>query len=181
MIAVTGLPRSGTSLMMRMLEAGGVPVLHDPESQPPDEWNPHGYYEHPAVMLAAWPQVPVIPDGTAVKVMSGLFEKDVPKLEAVIVMRRPLEQILSSINKRRAQLGRPLETEDYLAGQLDALRLSVTGAYDSHAFTPHIEVWFADLFRQAPYECLRVRNLLGRSLDLAAMAACVDPALRRHG
>ena len=41
---VSGLPRSGTSMMMRMLEAGGIPALTD-ELRTPDEDNPNGYYE----------------------------------------------------------------------------------------------------------------------------------------
>ena len=41
---VTGLPRSGTSMMMKMLEAGGVPPLCDGE-RTADSDNPNGYYE----------------------------------------------------------------------------------------------------------------------------------------
>jgi hypothetical protein len=43
-IVVTGLPRSGTSLMMQILEAGGIPALTD-KRRPPDASNPRGYYE----------------------------------------------------------------------------------------------------------------------------------------
>ena len=45
---VTGIPRSGTSLMMQMLRAGGMPVLCD-ASRPPDPDNPRGYLELEAV------------------------------------------------------------------------------------------------------------------------------------
>ena len=41
---VSGLPRSGTSMMMKMLEAGGMQVLTD-NIRTPDEDNPKGYYE----------------------------------------------------------------------------------------------------------------------------------------
>ena len=41
---VSGLPRSGTSLMMQMLAAGGMPVLSDGERQA-DTDNPKGYFE----------------------------------------------------------------------------------------------------------------------------------------
>src|SRR5690348_4567382 len=43
-VVVSGLPRSGTSMMMRMLEAGGMPMLTD-ASRDADESNPHGYFE----------------------------------------------------------------------------------------------------------------------------------------
>jgi len=47
-IVVSGLPRSGTSLMMQMLRAGGVPIAAD-DVRAPDEHNPHGYFEFEAV------------------------------------------------------------------------------------------------------------------------------------
>ena len=57
---VSGLPRSGTSMMMRMLEAGGVPVLVD-HVRTADEDNPEGYYEFERVKKieqdSAWDQV----------------------------------------------------------------------------------------------------------------------------
>jgi RNase adaptor protein for sRNA GlmZ degradation len=43
-IIVSGSVRSGTSLMMQLLEAGGVPLYYD-DSKPPDENNPYGYFE----------------------------------------------------------------------------------------------------------------------------------------
>ena len=41
---VSGLPRSGTSLMMQMLAAGGMPIMSD-EIRAPDTHNPRGYLE----------------------------------------------------------------------------------------------------------------------------------------
>ena len=49
---VSGYPRSGTSMMMRILEAGGLEALKDDESRPPSEHNPKGFYEFgPALRL----------------------------------------------------------------------------------------------------------------------------------
>ena len=45
---VSGLPRSGTSLLMQMLDAGGYPVLCD-DQRPPDADNPRGYFEYSPV------------------------------------------------------------------------------------------------------------------------------------
>jgi len=47
-IVVSGLPRSGTSLMMRILQAGGIPVLSD-SHRPADINNPRGYFEYQQV------------------------------------------------------------------------------------------------------------------------------------
>ncbi len=43
-VIVSGLPRSGTSMMMKMLESGGMPIVSD-DLRPADEGNPQGYYE----------------------------------------------------------------------------------------------------------------------------------------
>jgi len=41
----SGIERSGTSLLMQILEAGGVPMAYDTASRPPDDNNPRGYFE----------------------------------------------------------------------------------------------------------------------------------------
>ena len=43
-IVVSGLPRSGTSMMMKMLEVGRQPILTD-NLREADANNPNGYYE----------------------------------------------------------------------------------------------------------------------------------------
>lgn len=42
---VSGLERSGTSMLMQILYAGGVPTAFDEHSRPPNHHNPKGYYE----------------------------------------------------------------------------------------------------------------------------------------
>jgi len=42
---VSGLERSGTSMLMQILHAGGVPMAFDNSTRPPDENNPRGYFE----------------------------------------------------------------------------------------------------------------------------------------
>ena len=42
---VSGIERSGTSMLMQILQAGGVPLAFNAESRPPDEDNPKGYFE----------------------------------------------------------------------------------------------------------------------------------------
>ena len=70
---VTGAPRSGTALMMRMLDAGGIPALTDGH-RPPDEHNPGGYFEYDPVKRlaedASWLEAA---RGRAVKVIYRLL------------------------------------------------------------------------------------------------------------
>src|ERR1019366_601197 len=53
---VSGLPRSGTSLMMQMLDAGGLPVLSDGERKA-DTDNPKGYFELERIKQLPLPEV----------------------------------------------------------------------------------------------------------------------------
>src|SRR5574339_651726 len=74
-IVVSGLPRSGTSMMMKMLAEGGLPVVTD-ELRRPDDDNPNGYYELEVVRQlregnSAWLAGA---NGKAVKVISSLLE-----------------------------------------------------------------------------------------------------------
>ena len=107
---VSGLPRSGTSMMMKVLEAGGLGALTD-EIREADEDNPKGYYELEAVKdegnEGGW-----IDDarGKAVKVISALL-KNLPKSESykVIFMRRKMDEILASQKKMLVRRGEPTD------------------------------------------------------------------------
>src|SRR5262245_35974300 len=94
---VSGLPRSGTSMMMRMLETGGLPVLTD-DVRTPDDDNPNGYYEFEAVKQTkqddSWLQSS---EGKAVKMVYRLLY-DLPKDRSykVLFMRRKMEEVLAS-------------------------------------------------------------------------------------
>src|ERR1700730_8489910 len=103
---VSGLPRSGTSMMMQMLKAGGLPVLTDGVRRP-DESNPRGYLEwEPAKRLHLIPEAIVVADGKAVKIVSVLLPF-LPKHHEyrIIFMRRPLEQVVASQDRMCQRLG----------------------------------------------------------------------------
>src|SRR5436309_9885827 len=99
-IIVSGLPRSGTSLMMQMLDNGGMEVVTD-NIRTPDTDNPRGYYEFEQVKKikhdTAW-----LPStrGRAFKMVSQLLY-DLPPSEqyAVIFMERDLDEVLASQEK----------------------------------------------------------------------------------
>jgi Sulfotransferase domain len=114
-IIVSGLPRSGTSMMMRMLEAGGMPVLVD-NLRPADEDNPNGYYEFERVKKvredASW-----LEDarGKAVKMVYRLLY-DLPDEDSyrVIFMTRKLDEVIASQN---TMLQRNGKGSDDLSGE----------------------------------------------------------------
>lgn len=94
---VSGLPRSGTSLMMQMLRSAGLDLMHD-EKRLSDEDNPEGYWEWAEIMgLRKNPTLIEQAEGKVTKVISALL----PALPhrhryRVIYMRRPVEQVVRS-------------------------------------------------------------------------------------
>src|SRR6266853_1596568 len=94
---VSGLPRSGTSLMMQMLAAGGLPVLSDGERKA-DTDNPRGYLEWERIkQLPKEPALIAEAEGKAVKVISRLLLALPDGHEyRVIFMQRPLSEVLTS-------------------------------------------------------------------------------------
>ena len=94
---VSGLPRSGTSLMMQMLAAGGMPILTD-QRRLPDEDNPRGYFEWEEVKrLPKNPALIARGEGMAVKVVSHLLAFLPATHEyRIVFIERPLPEILAS-------------------------------------------------------------------------------------
>jgi predicted AlkP superfamily phosphohydrolase/phosphomutase/tetratricopeptide (TPR) repeat protein len=123
LLIVSGLPRSGTSLMMQMLAAGGLPVLAD-EHRPADEHNPQGYLEwEPARRLAQEPALITAAAGKVVKVVSTLLPA-LPRGHRyrVIFMRRPIDAIAASqlrMRRRRQNGGDTTPDKADLARWLD--------------------------------------------------------------
>lgn len=104
---VSGLPRSGTSMMMRMLEAGGLPVLSD-NLRRADQDNPRGYYEfEPVKAIQRDTSWLVDARGKVVKVVSMLLYHLPPEYPYTIVfMQRDLGEILASQNAMLRRSGK---------------------------------------------------------------------------
>jgi hypothetical protein len=107
-VVVSGLPRSGTSMLMKMLEAGGVPILTDRE-RAADVDNPKGYFEFERIKdLERERDKSYLREarGKAIKVISFLI-KDLPDDNdyKVIFMRRDLDEVLASQDKMIRRLG----------------------------------------------------------------------------
>ncbi|MGH8990076.1 MAG: sulfotransferase domain-containing protein [Acidimicrobiia bacterium] len=182
-VIVSGLPRCGTSMMMRMLEAGGMPVLADGVRTADDD-NPHGYYEFERVKQLkadkAW-----VPEarGRAIKMVSALLPELPPDSRyRVVFMERDMTEMLAS---QRAMLARLGETDDPRPSEQQAA-----------AFSRHVESLLAWVGRQPNFALLRVsynemishpqpqidgvNRFLGGRLDTAAMAGVLDRALYRQ-
>lgn len=180
---VSGLPRSGTSLMMRMLEAGGLPVLSDYQ-RAADEDNPRGYYEYePVKKLKDHPAVLDDAAGKAVKIISELLLHLPPHQHYhVLFMRRAMPEILASQRQMLQRRGRPTDTvSDAEMSQLFAKHLQRVEHWLSQQ--PHIAVLYVnynDLLHTPETVLPQITAFLPMRLDSAAMRQAIDPALYRQ-
>jgi Sulfotransferase domain len=180
-IIVSGLPRSGTSLLMQMLAAGGITVITD-KLRTADADNPRGYYEFELVKKikhdASWlPQV----RGKAVKMISQLLY-DLPGSESyrVILMERDLDEVLVSQEKMLERLGR---TAAPRAQMKQSYTLHLERLNEWLRKQPNIailDVNYNDLLAFPQQEAERVSFFLDGHPDATAMVRAVDPALYRN-
>ena len=182
-IVVSGLPRSGTSMMMKMLVSGGVEALTD-NLRTADEDNPKGYFEFDKVKElereADW-----LADarGRAVKIISKLL-KHLPADHnyRVIFMRRKMDEILASQRQMLIRRGAPADTvSDQKMAEIFERHLRDVEAWLDKQ--PNIDVLYINynetLADPAP-AIERINRFLGDRLDTAAMAEVVDSALYRQ-
>jgi hypothetical protein len=182
-VVVSGLPRSGTSMMMRMLVAGGLSAQSDAR-RAADADNPLGYFEDERVKDlardAAWISEA---RGKAVKVVSALL-KHLPPGERyrIVFMRREIGEVLASQRQMLVRLGKTADPAgDERLRELFARHLeTVTAELACRAHTDVLYVDYARTVAEPAVEAARVNVFLGGGLDERAMAAAVDPSLYRQ-
>ena len=180
---VSGLPRSGTSMMMRMLEAGGIPVLTD-NIRAADPSNPNGYYEFEPVKKTkedpSWIPGAV---GKVVKLVHLLL-LDLPLTTysyRVVFMHRNIEEVIDSQNVMLNRLGKKhddLPKERLIAlyrAQIDDVLRYLRRHRDHFSL---LEIDYNAMIRQ-PAEGVAKVGQFFEDLDMAKMAAVVDPSLYR--
>ena len=183
-VVVSGLPRSGTSMLMRMLAAGGVPLVTDGE-RAADEDNPLGYFELERVKAlgggedASWL---VAARGKAVKVISYLLE-GLPRGHdyRVVFLDRDLAEVLASQQKMLARRGEASTTSDGRMTELFEEHLGkVRRLLGRDPRFETLYVRYADVIAAPGEQARRIARFLELPLDVDAMAAAVDPALYRN-
>ena len=181
---VSGLPRSGTSMMMKMLEAGGLLPMTD-QIRTPDDDNPKGYYE--------FERVKKMPDGDkawvaeahgkAVKVISALLEHlPADHTYKVIFMRRQMDEILASQKQMLIRSDKPTDkvSDEHLAGMYRKHLATVEAWLRAQ---PNVSVLYMDyntMLADPRRYIAEIDRFLGDQLDVEKMAAVVDPSLYRQ-
>ena len=183
-IIVSGLPRSGTSMMMKMLEAGGMPVLIDHIREPNTD-NPKGYYEFERVKKLPQGDTAWLDDasGKAVKIISQLV-MHLPNTHTfrVIMMRRDINEILASQTKMLEHRGEKTETlsNGQMAQLFDKHLQKVYAWMDGQSNLSYIDVDYNQSLHDPLPVSESVNEFLDYSLDVEQMAAVVDPSLYRN-
>ena len=180
---VSGLPRSGTSLMMQMLAAGGMSILSDGERLA-DADNPRGYCEWERIkQLPKDPACIAEAEGKAVKVISQLlFALPAGHDYQIIFMERPLPEVVASqaeMIRRRGTAGAALSETALIAG----LKMHLNQVNAWLLQRPQISlnrVEYHCVLRNPRAAAEAVQNFLGQELDIEAMTRQVDPALHRQ-
>jgi ubiquinone/menaquinone biosynthesis C-methylase UbiE len=180
---VSGLPRSGTSMMMAMLEAGGMQLLVD-NIRTADEDNPRGYYEFERVKRIQHDQS-WLGDarGKVVKIIPELL-KHLPQdyTYKVIFMRRRMEEILASQRRMLIRRGEPTDkVSDERMTEL--YRKHLRRVEDWIDEQPNVEVLYVSYNKilENPVEHARwINQFLGNTLNVENMVGVVDPTLYRQ-
>ncbi len=185
---VSGLPRSGTSLMMRMLVAGGFPALTD-EVRMADHDNPTGYFEwEPIQQLTQQPQLMEAAEGKVVKVVSQLlFALPDAHDYQVLFMQRPLAEVLASqaeMIRRRGTSG-TAPPQAAISAALAAHLNQVRSWLRARALRERARLSSCDVeYHQLLFDPLRasqmIQEFVKRPLDVDAMSRQVNPSLYRQ-
>jgi predicted AlkP superfamily phosphohydrolase/phosphomutase/tetratricopeptide (TPR) repeat protein len=186
-VLVSGLPRSGTSLMMQLLEAGGMSVMTDRE-RTADVDNPRGYYEWGAIkQIAKKPELldDEALDGRAIKSISMLLPAMPAKHEyKVIFMLRPIAEVVASQKAMTSRLrtrGANLDPKQLERG-LRAHREEIRRWAEAAAHIEWLEIDYPTLVQDPTPAIAKLIEFLGAEClpNDKAMAAVVEPALHRH-
>jgi hypothetical protein len=180
---VSGLPRSGTSLMMQMLAAGGLPALSDGERQA-DTDNPRGYFEWERIkLLPQQPDYIAEAEGKVVKVISQLlFALPAGREYRIIFMQRPLAEVVASqaeMIRRRGTTGAALPPAALIAGLGAHLNQVNAWLKDKSDISVH-RVEHRDVLREPLRTAESIQQFLNSPLDVVAMSQQVDPSLYRQ-
>jgi len=179
---VSGLERSGTSMIMQILYAGGVPVSFDPSSRPPDENNPKGYYE--------------LEGGKVInKLMEGTFPLDkyrgefikitsfgmrfLPKGKyKVIYTHRHIEEVLDSMEKMAQKKD---DNREEIKESFLKLNKLVQEMIEERSDIEHLFVNYNQIIKKPVKNIKKISNFIKEmDVDLNKMIQSVDLSLYRN-
>ncbi len=177
---VSGLPRSGTSLMMQILEAAGLPTFTDGK-RTPDESNQKGYYEHDQVAGlmnqtdTTWLHQA---KGHSLKVVAPLLSKLPKELKyRVLFMERNIQDVLQSQSTMLTRLGKKSGTGNIEKAYHQQVEAAKTWLHDQNI--PAISIPFEDLVHTPAPLLQNISTFLGLPHPSEAMEQAINPQMHR--
>lgn len=183
-MVVSGLPRSGTSMAMRMLEAGGLPIVTDGLRRA-DTANPKGYYEfEPVKGLDKQGDTAWLADarGKAVKIISFLLTHLPESYDyRVVFMRRDLGEVVASQNQMLDARGKERGAADDRTSVLYAQHVEQVERFlRQRSCFSVLMVDYAAVVADPAGQAARINQFVGGGLDVERMATVAEPALYRN-
>lgn len=183
-VIVTGLPRTGTSMMMQMLGDGGIESLTDGQ-RAPDEDNKKGYYEYEKAKTLARDDTWLSESkGKAVKIVAQLLTH-LPRLAEteyrVVFMERDMDEVLASQRKMLERKGKGgAKLSDDRLRNIFGRQLSRTKLLLATRKIPTLYVDYNETLKNPAYVAGRLGKFLGGNLDEGNAADAVAPAMKRQ-
>ena len=182
-ILVSGLPRSGTSMMMQMLEAGGIELVVD-YIRKADEDNPKGYYEFEKIKQlekdSSWMENAY---GKAVKVISMLlYQLPIDKNYKIIFMKRKMDEVLASQNKMLKSRGQPADSVDdqVMTEKFNKHLRKIFNWLNKQKNIENIFISYNDVIANPMEQSKNINRFLGNMLKIEKMSNVVDNFLYRQ-
>jgi predicted AlkP superfamily phosphohydrolase/phosphomutase/tetratricopeptide (TPR) repeat protein len=183
-VVVSGLPRSGTSMMMQMLQRGGLPLLTDGK-RPADPSNPRGYFEHEkAKRPVEHREFLAAAGGKAVKIVAQLLPR-LPRLPGmsyrVLLIERNLDEVVASQEAMLKQEARPasgLSPEKLASVFADQMQQVKKALIKTN--TPTLVIDYNQTLTDPTATAERIKAFLGGGIDTKAAASAVSSALYRQ-
>jgi hypothetical protein len=181
---VSGLPRSGTSMMMKILEAGGMPLLTD-NIREADEDNPKGYYEYERVKGLDKGDIAWLADarGKVVKIISTLLPHLPPTYNyRIIFIHREMPEILASQRKMLFRRGKEAQQGDdeEMAGLFRTHLVKIENWLRRQSNIEFCQIKYNEILVDPVTQLAAVNRLLGSKLDSTKMIGVIDPSLYRQ-
>jgi len=179
---VSGLPRSGTSLIMQMLEKGGMEILTD-NVRKADESNPRGYYEYEKMKSlqrdSSWL---VEADGKAIKVIAQLLKYLPQQFEyKVIFIERNIKEVLISQQKMLEKLGQKHPSNNDILSKVFQKQIADTQKWlERQNNISSLFLSYTDALFEQRATVENITSFLGLDLEMYAMINVIDQSLYRE-
>jgi hypothetical protein len=184
-IVVSGFPRSGTSLMMQMLRAGGIPILSDINLR--DQFNPGGYCEYEPALQLSKPSEASVWLSEAVNKAVKIFAYQLECLPnefdyQIIFMQRKIAEMLASGKNMAAKKHGPIDRQ-IARERIFSLKVSYV-LYEREIMTRKnwsgIFISYNGLLENPLIEVQKIAGFLSKPLDIEAMISVINPDLNHY-